>query len=289
MFSVVVPLFNKEFSIESTLKSVLAQTFEDFELIVVDDGSTDGSLSVVERVTDRRCRVIRAPNGGVSSARNIGMRAAKFEYIAFLDADDLWRAWHLEVMLRLIGKFGASTNVFAGTIVTSNSATRYVDCCTDMLIENYFEYAVKPIRLLSSSSFVVKRSVLDTVGFFDENLAYGEDVEYWYRLFKVQEKLAITSEITAEYRLTSENRASAKLIPLHKRFHSFDFENASSLERQYLGKLALLLVSDYVRKRQFAVAWSVLRRYWRWASPIARYGWSLLLKRLGLVTARLIP
>ena len=90
MFSVIIPLYNKEKSVSSTLQSVLNQTFKKFEVIVVDDGSTDGSYDVVKQFKDERIRLIQKENGGVSSARNRGIQETKYDHVAFLDADDVW-------------------------------------------------------------------------------------------------------------------------------------------------------------------------------------------------------
>ena len=89
--SVVIPLYNKENAIVKTLQSVFDQTISDFEVVVVDDGSTDNSLEVVRAIRDARIRVIHKENGGVSSARNVGIKAAKGQYVALLDGDDLWQ------------------------------------------------------------------------------------------------------------------------------------------------------------------------------------------------------
>ena len=90
MFSVVIPLYNKQDCIRNTVQSVLNQTFPDFEINIVDDGSTDRSLESARQFDDPRIRVFSKPNGGVSSARNYGIRQSRKKYIAFLDADDLW-------------------------------------------------------------------------------------------------------------------------------------------------------------------------------------------------------
>lgn len=88
MISVVIPLYNKEASIAQSLKSVLSQEYDDFEVVIVDDGSTDGSVGVVEAINDPRIRLIKQENGGPSMARNTGVKNAKGEWILFLDADD---------------------------------------------------------------------------------------------------------------------------------------------------------------------------------------------------------
>ena len=97
--SVVIPLYNKQNCIRETLRSVLNQSYTDFEVLVVDDGSTDGSLEVVREFSDKRLRIIEKPNSGVSATRNAGIAAAANEWIAFLDADDIWTSFHLETLV----------------------------------------------------------------------------------------------------------------------------------------------------------------------------------------------
>ena len=94
--SVVIPLYNKQKAVVHTVQSVLNQTVSDFELIVVDDGSTDNSLAVVKAIKDERVRFIHKENGGVSSARNVGIKVAKGQYVALLDGDDYWDSTFLE-------------------------------------------------------------------------------------------------------------------------------------------------------------------------------------------------
>ena len=91
MISVVIPLYNKEEQIADTLQSIFAQTFQDFEIVIVDDGSTDNSVEEVEKFDDSRIRLIHQTNAGVSAARNRGIEEARGELIAFLDADDEWK------------------------------------------------------------------------------------------------------------------------------------------------------------------------------------------------------
>ena len=101
-FSVVIPLYNKQDYIEATLKSVLNQTFQDFEIIIIDDGSTDNSLEKLSKLKDTRTTIIKQKNAGVSVARNKGIDLAKAKHIALLDADDLWYSNHLEELKRQI-------------------------------------------------------------------------------------------------------------------------------------------------------------------------------------------
>lgn len=103
-FSIIIPLFNKEHVVSETIKSALNQTFTDFEIILVNDGSTDHSISKVEAIKDKRIQLYNIENKGVSHARNYGISKAKAEYISFLDADDYWYENHLENLHFLFNK-----------------------------------------------------------------------------------------------------------------------------------------------------------------------------------------
>src|SRR5690606_24640193 len=119
MFSVVIPLYNKELSIIETINSVLGQDFDDYEIIVINDGSTDNSRQKVYSIIDSRIRIIDQANGGVSSARNRGINEAKYEWIAFLDGDDLWKNNHLQTFKKMITNY-SEYKVFCTSYITSN-------------------------------------------------------------------------------------------------------------------------------------------------------------------------
>ena len=102
MISVVIPLFNKEQIIEKTIKSVLSQDYDNFEVVVVNDGSTDGSVEIVKAIFDSRITLIEQENGGLSAARNSGVKTAKGDYLYFLDSDDELTPDALEVMYRFV-------------------------------------------------------------------------------------------------------------------------------------------------------------------------------------------
>lgn len=189
MISVVIPLYNKAGSIASTLESVLKQNYTDYEIIVVDDGSTDGSLECVERLNIPGLRLFSKPNSGVSAARNYGIERAAGEYVAFLDADDLWHPEYLERQAELIASFPTAA-VFA-----SNYEFRKPDGTTslpivnglgfnssDGLMTNYFEVASRSHPPLWTSAVVVRKSALLEVGGFPVGVRSGEDLLTWARL-----------------------------------------------------------------------------------------------------------
>jgi len=185
--SVVIPLYNKAGQIVRTLESVRAQTVRDFELIVVDDGSTDDGAARVEAFGDPRVRLVRQPNGGVSSARNLGVELSRCPLVAFLDADDTWYPDHLERLWRLRLEYpqavgwaanyevvGADGHRTPG--VSSETAARVV-----LTPENYFRIALQGSPVCSSA-VMVDKAALARVGGFPVGVRLGEDLDTWIRL-----------------------------------------------------------------------------------------------------------
>ena len=226
MISVVIPLYNKAQSIRKTLDSVLAQTYKDFEIVVVDDGSTDGSADVAEamlrecKVYGVECRgkVIRKANGGVSSARNIGIMEAKGEYVAFLDGDDLWHPEYLETLHQLIedypdaALYGIGCTTIHGDKIPENVIPTSLRGEVEDVWNNYPGYWTG-----SSSS---SRARLLEIGLFDTRMTHGEDIDMWWRLL-LSGKGVFDNRVLAYYRQDTENRAMNKLIPLEKHIPYF--------------------------------------------------------------------
>jgi glycosyltransferase involved in cell wall biosynthesis len=229
MISVVIPLYNKQESIVATLQSVLAQTYTDYEIVVVDDGSTDNSARVVEEfireamefngqlpMTNRpSIRLIRKENGGVSSARNRGIIEAKGEYIAFLDGDDLWNEKYLETLHLLICDYPGASIYGIGCAKVRDGEVKYAISLTDIK-RGYVEDVWNNYSgcWTGSSSCSSKTKLLEA-GLFDTRLAYGEDIDMWWRLLLLADGV-IDNRIFAYYRQDAENRAMNKLIPLEK-------------------------------------------------------------------------
>lgn len=178
MFSIIIPLFNKASQIEQCLKSIEAQSFRDFEVIIIDDGSTDNSVEIIQNLDlNFDFFLLNKENGGVSSARNLGIVHAKFPYVAFLDADDSWNSRYLENANYFIRK-KALVDII-GTSYTSQiedleTLSNY------QKVENYFQKAIKNTLFLTSG-VIVRRSILNEFK-FNEKLKYGEDLELWFTI-----------------------------------------------------------------------------------------------------------
>lgn len=218
MISVVIPLYNKEQSIVRTLDSVLAQTYTDYEVVIVNDGSTDRSREIVElwicTKQDNRFLLVNQPNGGVCSARNRGIKEAKGEYIAFLDADDLWDEDYLMEQVRMMTDFpkAAMWGINFAEVTNGNQLVRRL--ATGLpdnfrgYVEDYFGLTKKGriSDLFCSSSVVVRKEVFDRVGYFDERIKYAEDTDMWWRII-ARCPIAFYDRYMVFYQFDAENRA----------------------------------------------------------------------------------
>ncbi len=189
MISVVIPLYNKEQSIPSTLQSVLKQTYQDFEIVIVNDGSTDHSVEEVAKVTDPRIRLIHQKNAGVSAARNRGIEEARGEFVAFLDADDEWKSDYLKTQYELTQKY-PECSVFACNYefkdakgkVTPTIIRKLPFKGKDGILSNYFEVASCSHPPICSITIMVKKRVIQSIGGFPIGVKSGEDLLTWARL-----------------------------------------------------------------------------------------------------------
>lgn len=215
MISVVIPLYNKEASIANTLNCVLAQTYQDFEIVVVDDGSTDNSAAIVDTFKDTRIRLIRQSNGGVSAARNTGIREAKGEYVAFLDADDVWMEGHLDNLVQLINKYpknkAFATNYYNELKgVRKNIVLNKIPFSTEYgVLNNYFEICCCSHPPVWSSAVCVERNLIMEVGGFPVGVKSGEDLLTW-ACIAVRTDWAYSMKPTAIFMLGNESVSTSR-------------------------------------------------------------------------------
>ncbi len=215
LFSVVIPLFNKEDLIGDTLRSVLAQNYQNFEVVVIDDGSTDHSASIVAAIAESepRIRLIPQTNAHVSAARNHGIREAKGDYVAFLDADDLWKVNHLEEFSLLAREFPVAGML--GTAYARRLAGRpdQAGLVRDLvgrraLVDDYFITAVD-YQFIYTSSIAIRRDVFDVVGAFDEeDKLFSEDLALWARV-AARYRVAYSGTVTVIYNCDVPGQATS--------------------------------------------------------------------------------
>ena len=207
MISVIIPLYNKAEQVGQTLRSVLAQTFQEFEVVVVDDGSTDGSVEKVRSVQDGRIRIIGQQNAGVAAARNRGIAEARYDLVAFLDADDEWKPTYLETQYNLAQKY-KDCDVYACNYEFRNAAGKVTPTIlrklpfsgNDGILNNYFVVASCSHPPLWTSAVMVRKSAIQAVGGFPVGIKSGEDLLTWARLV-INGKVAFSKQVGAVYDL----------------------------------------------------------------------------------------
>ncbi len=201
-FSVVISVFNKEKYIGETLKSVLAQTYTDFEIVILNDGSTDKSETEILKFQDSRIRYFSQENQGAAAARNAAIKLAQYENIALLDADDYWYPYYLEEQNRLLNQYPDEA-VFATAAEIIRNGKTFKNTYSiqtigkDSTVVDYFE-ASQLDSILHSSSTVIKRKVFDKVGWYDPQIVSGEDTDLYVRI-GLHYKIVFSPKICTTY------------------------------------------------------------------------------------------
>jgi glycosyltransferase involved in cell wall biosynthesis len=210
MITIVIPLYNKERQVLQTLQTVFAQSYTDYEVVVVDDGSTDSGAALVESLGDSRIRLIHQANVGVSAARNRGIAEARGEYVAFLDADDEWDSDYLATQMSLAERY-PTCSVFATNYRFRDQLGRETPtilrhlrlAATDGILTNYFEVASDSHPPLWTSAIMVRTAAIRAIGGFPLGIRLGEDLITWAKL-ACQYKIAFTQRPAATYVFASQ-------------------------------------------------------------------------------------
>jgi glycosyltransferase involved in cell wall biosynthesis len=262
-FSVVIPIFNKEDTIIATIQSVLNQTFTNFELLLVNDGSTDKSQNIIENIIDERVRLINKINGGVSSARNLGITEAKGNYIALLDGDDEWENDFLETIVSLIYKYPDISIFTTGFAYLIDGLVIPAQKIEDGIVYSYFEQALNS-PIVSSSSICIKKDVFQVISPFNEQITHGEDLELWARIGKTY-KIAVSKQIKVYYRRGLENQATNFMTNPKKSIVNYiKFDSSLDVfEKKYYTKVIISRFFSYLKRKQFKYAILVFLKYFK--------------------------
>jgi glycosyltransferase involved in cell wall biosynthesis len=308
MISIVIPLYNKAHQLEETLESIRRQTFPAYEVIIVDDGSTDGSPDIVEdylrRHTSSLClpsgrppyedfsrkvRLFRQPHAGVSAARNKAIRESRFDWIAFLDADDVWLPEYLQSQYQLSLKY-PDCDVLASAYAVRHNANKIIPIRLsklpfddeDGILCNYFEVAACSYPPLTSLVTIVRKKALLTVGGFPEGIASGEDLLTWARL-AVRYKIAYNRKNLALYDRDASRRNHDQRSRMPARYDRVGSCLEELLRRhadirglkQYVGSWYKMRTSIYLShsmKKEALAEWKKMVRF----NPISYKTWAYL-------------
>jgi len=209
--SVIIPVYNGKDKIGRAIDSVLNQTFEDFELIIVDDASTDGTIDTVLNYKDERILTVRhSKNRERSASRNDGAKLARGKYLAFLDHDDEWLPYKLEKQVKCLEKSGSEFGVIYSGYYQIIEGNNLNDNTTDNITESPFLCCVKKLEgnlydelkrgdFILPSTVMIKKNIFDKVGGFDERLAFPEAWELWLRLSKITQFKFIKDPLVNRY------------------------------------------------------------------------------------------
>lgn len=276
-FTVVIPLYNKEDYIVKSVQSVLNQTFIDFELLVIDDGSSDSSLKKLQGISDLRLRIIKKKNGGVSSARNFGINHARGKYVAFLDADDEYEENYLREVELLFNRFPESSA--AATAFFIKRGQLKTRCVVPqgvpekgMVITDFFTKWSMGAFFFTSSITVKTEYFKNNNKWFPEGESMGEDQEIWFHLaeygaiayipmhlsnynIEVENSLTRSSKLTEELPFVTRLRATingekqdrSKLLFLQK----YDLERAVNNALVGNKKLAFSILRKHCMSFEF--------------------------------------
>jgi len=258
LISVIIPLYNKESWVERAIQSVLNQTYKNFELLIVNDGSTDGSLEKVKKFKDKRIRVFSKKNEGLSITRNFGIKYSKGDYIAFLDADDEWAEKELEYLIK---GFSEETVLVCSDLKEIKSEAEKNNNDRRKLpfkinnkinyhnIEDYIKTLKEGYFILSGSSVLIKKDVIvDNNLYFYKEAEPAEDVNYWIRLSRFG-KFRFCDYLGAFYYRVDENSIMNKKEDLPKLVPPFllnvDF---SQFKPEEIENLKKFIIKEYYKK-----------------------------------------
>ncbi len=236
-FSVAITVYNKANFVEQTLRSILNQSFSDFEVIIVNDGSTDNSLEVVSAIKDERISVYSIENQGVAAARNYGLEKAKSNYIALSDGDDIWLENHLSELKNLIESFPdcgiyatSYEKHFFNSYITQPKFSN-VDSPFFGIVNDYFLTSLAD-NILWTSAVVIPKKTIENGFVFDQNLRCGEDIDLWIRIAN-HYNVAFSSKVTTQKMIFAEDnhlsltKNIANLITVLNKHKSEEKENPS--------------------------------------------------------------
>lgn len=261
MFSVVIPLFNKEVSIRNTIQSVLDQTFQKFEIVIVNDGSSDNSVKIIEGISDVRIRLIHQKNQGVSAARNKGIEESKYDWIAFLDGDDIWKDNHLSEVKKMMTLYPME-KVFTTSFNYSDNRPMFKHRRNKEIfkIENYFKESIKE-RLIWTSVAVINKECFNIVGVFNTKYIRGEDLDLWARLAK-KYSIVKSQFVTAIYRIEAENRSDKPNSVKKTYLSNIDFDNIIDQdEYNYFKKNVIIQIKGCILNNQWKDLIYLIRKY----------------------------
>lgn len=266
-----MPIYNKAKTIKMSLNSILDQTLQEFEILVVDDGSTDELSSVLDEYDDFRIRVFKQKNQGVSMARNKAIENSTFPYICFLDGDDIWYKNHLETLKSMIDKYPSEMMFVTSYRIVMNDGI-YFDSNNNMLQMKDKTFKVSNIfskigtGILHTNSVCIARDAFEKTGIFEVGVKLGEDTDMWFRVaayFNVVLCKTVTTEYHRQYSTASRFETINFNWPFEMREDAMMESNEISVEKKesicrMLDRYRVSKARHYLLNGDKGAAWKAL-------------------------------
>ena len=282
LFSVIIPTYNRAALLSEALDSVFAQRFTDFEVIVADDGSTDGTTDVLQAYRDR-VRVVRQANGGPGAARNLAAKEARGRYLAFLDSDDRWFPWTLDVYASVVIGAAQSPAFIAGKPTVFATPADLLSVIEESVATNSFpDYysSGQQWRWYGASSFVVRSDAFRKIDGFAPVWINGEDADLAMRLGTAGPFVQVTAPATFGYR----DHASSLVSETTRTLDGVRYALRMEQQDKYPGGPARARERRTILSRQFRPVMLTCinegRQAEAWRLYVATWSWHLVLGRL---------
>lgn len=279
LFTVIIPTYNRELYLRKTLDSVWEQTFKDFEVIIVDDGSTDGTKEYVSSLGEK-VTLIHQSNAGPGAARNRGAEAARGKYLAFLDSDDLWFPWTLETAASIIDTVGSPSFISGKIVVFTETATLKV-APAPVAYEAYPNYLLSSDALpfVGSCAMILRRDTFISVGGFLQENINAEDHDISLRVSMSGEFVTIQAPVTVGYRAHQTNLTKSLMNAVKGTQRLLDQENRGAYpggsayrrnRHQILGSHLRPVAVVCARAGLQRQGWSLYRQTFSWHLALFR-------------------
>lgn len=257
LVSVVIPCFNSESFIRECIYSVLGQTYDEIEVIVVDDGSTDGTLKILEEFS-KSITVLKQENHGAASARNRGIKQSRGRFIALLDSDDIWKPDKLEKQMDIMRNSNFDLVYCGGeSMGQAGPPRRYVPSFSGNCYQHFVENPTKAIVILGCSSAVFRKSILDQSGYFNEDfMGAAEDWDF-FRRYSRHGEFGFSEEILMKYRfhynsISNRNLSDFCFGNFRAIVRMFDEDRAITTTRRTIifMKFGLIILKSAIKKHK---------------------------------------
>jgi glycosyltransferase involved in cell wall biosynthesis len=287
LVSIVIPTYNRAALLREAVQAVCAQTYSSWELLVVDDGSTDTTRAYLATLTDERIRAIWLDHSGNAAlVRNVGIRAARGSHVAFLDSDDLWNREKLVLQMDQLEAHPECRWGYTGMALMDERG-REIHRIDSRLRPTYggwiLEHMLEGRALVTTSTVIAQRELLESVGGFDETLLRSHDIDLWIRLAE-RSPAAVVSMPLVTWRRHPDNRRGPSLAMFGYRNRIYEGLEARTssprvreLCRRHRIRVSLEFVDRFRQAGQFEEAWRALRTAFPYAGWHPRW-WTAMLK-----------